>query len=94
MTQTRYLLDKLELSKVAAEEHQAHFTMASHCTLKGRSSSIDPDRPPKNYQDVLSRVDKHEWFEAYDKEYRRFKEQNAFKVVRPEKGIKEGCTIP
>jgi hypothetical protein len=67
VTQTRYLLDKLEWSKVVAEEHQAHFAGVSHRTLKGLSSSIDPDRPPKNYQDALSRADKQEWVEAYDK---------------------------
>ena len=78
MTQTRYLLDKLELSKVVAEEHQAHFAGVSHYTLKGlSSSSIDPDSPPKNHQDVLSRADKQEWVEAYDKEFRGFKERNA-----------------
>ena len=52
VTQTRYLLDKLELSKVVAEEHQAHFAGVSHCTLKGLSSSIDSDSPPKNHQDA------------------------------------------
>ncbi len=76
------MLDKLELSNVA-EEHQAHFAGVSHCTLKGLSSSIDPDCPPKNNQDVLSRADKQEWGEAYDKEYCGFKERNVFKLVWP-----------
>jgi hypothetical protein len=60
ITQNWYLLDKLELSKVAAEEHPAHFAGISHCTLRGLSSSIDPNCPPKNYKDALSRADKQE----------------------------------
>ena len=36
----------------------------------------------------MSREDKQEWAEAFDKEYRGFKERNAFKVVRPQPGVK------
>ena len=36
----------------------------------------------------MSREDKQEWAEAFDKEYRGFKERNAFKVVRPKPGVK------
>ncbi len=36
----------------------------------------------------MSRDDKQEWAEAYNKEYQGFKERNALKVVRPDKGIR------
>jgi hypothetical protein len=41
----------------------------------------------------MSREDKQDWAEAYDKEYRGFMERKAFKVVRPEKGIKIHDTL-
>ena len=41
----------------------------------------------------MSREDKQDWAEAYDKEYRGFMERNAFKVVRPAKGIKVHDTL-
>ncbi len=41
----------------------------------------------------MSREDKQDWAEAYDKEYCRFMERKAFKVVRPEKGIKIHDTL-
>jgi hypothetical protein len=61
--------------------------------LKGLPQSVDPDRPPKNYKVAMSREDKQDWADASDKEYRGFMERKAFKVVRPEKGIKIHDTL-
>ena len=61
--------------------------------MKGLPKSVNPDRPPKNYKDAMSREDKHDWAEAHDKEYRGFMERKAFKAVRPEKGIKVHDTL-
>ena len=41
----------------------------------------------------MSREDKQDWAEAYDKKYRGFMERKEFKVVRPEKGIKVHDTL-
>jgi hypothetical protein len=93
VTQHQWLMDKLDLSKAVLEEQQANLAGISHRTLKGLPTSIDPDRPPKNYKDAMSRDDKQEWAEAYDKEYRGFKERNAFKIVRPKPGVKIHDTL-
>ena len=66
----------------------AYIAGISHRTVKGLPISVDPDRPHKNYKDAMSREDKQDWAQAYDKEYRGFMERKAFKVVRPGKGIK------
>ena len=86
VTQRQLLLDNLSLEAARAEELQANFAGISHRTLKGLQPSIDPDCPPK---DAMSRDDKQEWAEAYNKEYQGFKERNAFKAVRPDKGHKD-----
>ncbi len=86
VTQRQWLLDKLSLEAARAEELQANFAGISHSTLKGLQPSIDPDRPPKNFKDAMSLDDKQEWVEAYNKKCQGFKERNAFKVVRPDKG--------
>ena len=88
VTQLKWCMDKLDLAKAVTEEHQANFAGSTHRTLKGLPTSINPDRPPKNFKDAMSREDKQEWAEAFDKEYRGFKERNAFKVVRPKPGVK------
>ncbi len=41
----------------------------------------------------MSRDNKQEWAEAYNKEYQGFKERNAFKAVRPDKGIRIHDTL-
>ena len=66
VTQRQWLMDKLDLEKERIEEVEAHFAGVSHRTLKGLPPSIDPDRPPKNYKDAMSREDKQEWAEAYN----------------------------
>ena len=93
VTQAQWLIDKLALTAAVAEEQQAFFAGASHRTLKGLPPSIDPDRPPKNYNDAMSRADKQEWSEAFQKEYQGFKERNAFKTVRPRKGVRIHDTL-
>ena len=57
VTQKQYNMDMLDLLKVAAEEHYAHLA-ASHRILKGLDPEINPDRPPKNYKDAVSRKDR------------------------------------
>ena len=93
VNQLKWLQDKLALSNAVIDEQTAYIAGISHRTLKGLPQSVDPDRPPKNYKDAMSREDKQDWAEAYDKEYRGFMERNAFKVVRPEKGIKIHDTL-
>jgi len=93
VTQLKWIQDKLALANTVIEEQTAYFAGISHRTLKGLPKSVDPDRPPKNYKDAMSREDKQDWAEAYDKEYRGFMERKAFKVVRPEKGIKIHDTL-
>ena len=88
VTQLKWCMDKLDLDKAQQEEHQANFAGSTYRTLKGLPTSINPDRPPRNFKDAMSREDKQEWAEAFDKEYRGFKERNAFKVVRPQPGVK------
>jgi hypothetical protein len=77
----------------SSPEQQAYFAGIPHRTLKGLPTSIDPDRPPKSYKDAMSREYRQSWSEAYDKEYCEFKEHNAFKIIRPEKGIKIHDTL-
>jgi hypothetical protein len=93
VTQLKWIQDKLALANTVIEEQTAYIAGISHRTLKGLPKSVDPDRPPKNYKDAMSREDKQDWAEAYDKEYRGFMERKAFKVVRPEKGIKIHDTL-
>ncbi len=56
--------------------------------VRGISASIDPKRPPKNYNDAMSRKDHQEWAAAYDNEYPGFYEHQAFKIARQEPGAK------
>ncbi len=93
VTQRQWLLEKLSLEAAKVEELQANFAGISHSTLNGLPPCIDPDRPPKNFKDAMSRDDKREWAEAYNNEYQDFKERNAFKVVSPDKGIRIHDTL-
>ena len=93
VNQLKWIRDKLALSNAVLDEQIAYIAGISHCTLKGLPTSVNPHRPPKNYNDAMSCEDKQDWAEAYDKEYRGFMERNAFKVVRPEKGIKVHDTL-
>ncbi len=93
VTQVQWLQDKLAFSKAVLEEQQAQFAGISHHKLKGLPPSIDPDQLPKNYKDAMSRAELQAWDEAYHKEYCRFKERNAFKIIYPEQGIKIHNTL-
>ena len=93
VTQKQWLMDKLDLTKAIFEEQQANFAGVTHRTLKGLPPSINPDRPPKNYKDAMSREDRQEWGEAFTKEYRGFVERGAFKAVRPRPGVKVHDTL-
>ena len=88
VTQSQWLMDKQDLTKAVFDEQQANFAGVTHRTLKGLPPSIDPDRPPRNYKDAMSREDRQEWGEAFTKEYRGFVERGAFKAVRPRPGVK------
>ena len=72
VTQLKWLRDKMALSNAVLDEQIACIAGISHRTLKGLPTSVNPDRPPKNYKDAMSREDKQDWAEAYDKEYRGF----------------------
>jgi hypothetical protein len=37
--------------------------------IRGLPDNIDPTKPPKNFKDAKSRVDRDEWMAAYSKEY-------------------------
>ena len=93
VTQKQWLMDKLDLTKAVFEEQQANFAGTTHRTLKGLHPSINPDRPPKNYKDAMSRDDKQEWGDAFTKEYLGFAERGAFKAVRPLAGVKVHDTL-
>ena len=93
VTQKQWLMDKLDLTKAIFEEQQANFAGVTDHILKGLPPSINPDRPPKNYKDAMSREDRQEWGEAFTKEYRGFVERGAFKAVRPRPGVKVHDTL-
>ena len=58
--------------------------------VKGLPEGIDPSKPPKNFKDAMSRIDRQQWAEAYDREYQGFYEHQTLKVARarPEPGTK------
>jgi hypothetical protein len=57
---------------------------------QGTSSINQPRLPTKELQgcNEMSREDRQEWGKAFDKEYRGFKERNAYNVVRPKSGVR------
>jgi hypothetical protein len=93
VTQKQYNMDMLDLLKVAAEEHYAHLAAASHRILKGLDPEINPDRPPKNYKDAVSRKDREQWEEAMMKEYHWFQDMKALAIVKPPKGARLHDTL-
>jgi hypothetical protein len=56
--------------------------------VKGLPNSIDPNKPPRNYRDAMSREDRQEWAAAYMEEHQGFHEQGTLQVARPEPGAK------
>jgi hypothetical protein len=37
--------------------------------VKGLPGNIDPSKPPKSFKDAVSREDRQQWAEAYDREF-------------------------
>ncbi len=62
--------------------------VANLSTVHGLPDNIDPDRPPKNFKDAMSRPDSQEWAQAYQKEFQGCKDRNVFAVVKPPPGTK------
>ena len=56
--------------------------------VKGLPNSIDPNKPPRNYRDAMTREDRQEWATAYMEEHQGFHEQGTLQVARPEPGAK------
>ena len=67
---------------VARMEQEA--TQLPSGRVRGLPSIIDPNRPPKNCKDAMSREDRQEWAEAYDNEHQVFFENKRLKIARPE----------
>ena len=64
VTQLKWLQDKMALSKAVLDEQIAYIAGISHRsdrTTKGLPTSVNPDRPPKNYKDAMSRENKQDW---------------------------------
>ena len=89
-------MDMLDPLEVAAAEHYAHLAAASYRTLKGLESldpELNPDRPPKNYKDAVSRKDREQWEEAMMKGYHGFQDIKALAIVKPPKGARLHDTL-
>ena len=88
MTQTQFNIDMLDQLKVAAKEQYAYMASFNHRPLEGLDPSINPDRPPKNFKDAMSRSDREDWAAAMNKEYLGFKDMKALAIVKPPKGAR------
>ena len=64
MTQTQFNIDMLDQLKAATEEQYANMASVDHRKLEGLDPAVNPDRPPKNYKDAMSRSDRQEWAAA------------------------------
>ncbi len=62
--------------------------LASIRVVQGIPDNINPDKPPTSYKDAMSWSDAQEWDEAHQKEYKGFKDLNAFSTVPLPKGAK------
>ena len=62
--------------------------IASIRSIQGISDDIDTNKPPTSYKDAMSRSDAQEWAEAHYKEYKGFKDRNAFATVVLPEGAK------
>ena len=60
VTQTQFNIDMLDQLKAATEEQYANMASVHHRKLEGLDPEINPDRPPKNYKDAMSRSDRQE----------------------------------
>ncbi len=93
VTHKQYTMDMLDLLKAAAARHYDHLAAAPHSTLKGLGPEINPDHPPKNYKDAVSRKDHEKWEEAMMKEYCGFQDMKALAIVKPPKGARLHDTL-
>ncbi len=89
---SRWQHDQLSLHKSQHRE-QANFAGVKHRTLKGLDPRINPDKPPRNFRDATKALDKQAWAEAYNSECLEFVEQDVFKVVKLEQGVRIHDTI-
>jgi hypothetical protein len=55
-TQQKYFRDVLSIQQAF---------VASLRVVQGLPDTVDPDKPPKNYKDAMSRPDNQEWAKAY-----------------------------
>ena len=78
-TQQQYFRDVLSVQQAF---------VASLRVVQGLPDNIDPDKPPKNYKDAMSRPDNQEWAKAYMDEYLGFKERQVFATALLPKGTK------
>ncbi len=58
-----------------------------HWLLKELDPRINLDKPPQKFRDAMKALDKQAWSAAYNSKYLGFKQQEVFKVVKPEPGV-------
>ncbi len=56
--------------------------------IRGLPGNIDPTKPPKDFNDVMSREDQQEWAEEYNAEHQGLYEHQTLKIRRLEAGAK------
>jgi hypothetical protein len=56
--------------------------------VKGLPNSIDPNIPPRNYRNTMTREDRQEWAAAYMEEHQGVHDQRTLQVARLETGAK------
>jgi hypothetical protein len=78
-TQQQYFNDVLSVQRAF---------VASLRVVQGLPDTGDPDKPPRNYKDAMSRPDNQKWAGACQKEFQGFKDRGVFSTVRPPKGAK------
>jgi hypothetical protein len=85
--QKQYNMDMLELLALAAMEQHILSTQPTwpYHTLEGLDLEIDPDRPPKNFKDTMSRKDGQERTEELTKDFCCFKDCKALAFVKSPK---------
>ncbi len=95
-TWSEYLAEANEFLRIQDEDNNpihAHFAGVTHQTLRGLDLRIKPDKPPRNFRDAMKALDNQAWAAAYNSRFVGFQQQNVFKVVRPEPGVKIQDTL-
>ena len=54
----------------------------------GATPGVDLNKPPKNFEEAMSRPDAADWMESYRREYQGFIDRDALEVVPRPKGVK------